>query len=360
MQKAIGKNHIYSYDLIRIIALLSVIMVHVSAPYVTDPNATSKVFLIGNVFESLSRFGVPFFVMLSGALILDEKRDFPFKKMFRYCTNILVLLYFWSFAYAFIFKILKPALSHEPVSMKVFIEACILGHYHLWYLFMIIGLYLITPILKAFVKKENIKIVQWFLILALGFQFLTPICNFVINRFITSGDVFQTFTNQFGVQFVSQFTAYYLLGWYIANIPIEKKNRIRLYIAGFITFWFTLVFSQTMITPKRLVYNPCYDNLSINILIYSTALFVFLHYYFQKHEIRRHTTLIYNLSQLTFGVYIIHVIILGAVAIIVPKVFGIRNVILLILLNFTITIILSFTAAFIMSKIPFIKKLVKF
>ena len=66
-------------DLLRIIAISAVVMIHVSASYVTNANSLLD-FTVGNIFDSVSRLGVPLFLMISGALILDENKEFNCKK----------------------------------------------------------------------------------------------------------------------------------------------------------------------------------------------------------------------------------------------------------------------------------------
>jgi surface polysaccharide O-acyltransferase-like enzyme len=61
------KNHL---DLLRAIACLSVVMIHVSAEYVVRGSAGAD-FWLGNLLDSLSRAGVPLFVMISGAAKCD-------------------------------------------------------------------------------------------------------------------------------------------------------------------------------------------------------------------------------------------------------------------------------------------------
>jgi hypothetical protein len=58
-------------DLLRAIACLSVVMIHVSAEFVVRGSAGPD-FWVGNLLDSLSRAGVPLFVMISGALMLNK------------------------------------------------------------------------------------------------------------------------------------------------------------------------------------------------------------------------------------------------------------------------------------------------
>ncbi|MDD6466906.1 MAG: acyltransferase family protein [Erysipelotrichaceae bacterium] len=86
-------NRIYYLDVLRVIACLSVIMVHSSAPYVVK-NIGSFNFLIGNIFNSITRIGVPLFVMISGALMLDKNYQFSIEKLMKHITRMFVFLVF--------------------------------------------------------------------------------------------------------------------------------------------------------------------------------------------------------------------------------------------------------------------------
>lgn len=74
-----SKNRIFYLDILRVIACLSVIMIHSSAEYVTNDIGSFN-FWIGNLFDSLTRIGVPIFVMISGALMLDKNYQYETKK----------------------------------------------------------------------------------------------------------------------------------------------------------------------------------------------------------------------------------------------------------------------------------------
>lgn len=353
-----SNKRIVSYDIIRIFAVLAVVMIHASSGFVADFPARSANFVFGNILDSISRVGVPLFVMLSGALMLNENKDIPPKRMFKYVLNIIVLIFSWSLLYSVISQILYPLLTKKPISFTEFWDCFIFSKYdYLWYLFMLIGLYLITPILRSFVKKANAKVVLYFIILSLVFSFSVPLCNFLVNSITETVDFVQTYADKFYMGFVGQFTAYYLLGWYITNIEIKRKHRFILYGVGFMGLLVTILGTQLFINDTNEIYKLFYSNTSINILCYSTAVFVFLFYCFKNKKyseksIKRITTL----SKLTFGVYIMHPMVM-----IIENIFiNIEIAFIRIPLNWLVAVSVSFIAAYILSKIPVLKKLVKF
>lgn len=96
----VKNNRIVHMDVVRVIACFAVIMIHSSAPYVIE-NFGSLNFWIGNIFDGLARIGVPLFVMVSGALMLDEKYNFSKQKLIEHIKNdyifyflVLLLLHY--------------------------------------------------------------------------------------------------------------------------------------------------------------------------------------------------------------------------------------------------------------------------
>ena len=71
----------YSLDIARIVAIMAVAMIHCSANFVIHFNLFSTEFILGNIFDAASRVGVPLFLMISGALFLDERKDITLKSM---------------------------------------------------------------------------------------------------------------------------------------------------------------------------------------------------------------------------------------------------------------------------------------
>ena len=88
-------RRVVSLDLIRTVAALMVVMIHCSSPFVKSFETASREFVLGNFFDGISRAAVPLFVMTSGALLLDERREFSVKKFYgKNVKNLVLLLVF--------------------------------------------------------------------------------------------------------------------------------------------------------------------------------------------------------------------------------------------------------------------------
>lgn len=344
-----NKTRDSSLDITRIIAVLAVIMIHTSANFVISFKTSSIEFIWGNIFDSIARMGVPLFVMISGSLMLDENKDLQIKSLFlRNIKNIVLLLILWSAIYCSVYQVFLPLLNNESISYSKIIVSLINGHYHMWYLYMIIGLYLITPFLREFVKKENKRLVLLFITIALVSQFTLPLLN-GLTLICGTFTHLTKFIEKFNLGFFGGFTAYYLVGWYIIHIGI--KNKRKFYCLGIIALLALILYVQ--ITKD---YANAYSNMNILVFMYSTSVFLALNNKHKKELTVKNKKTIEYLSKLSFGAYIIHPL----CQTLIEKVTAYSTAPLIyILCYFTIVTTLSFTVCFALSKLPIVKKAVR-
>lgn len=336
-----------SLDLIRIVAVLAVVMIHTSAGFVTSYDINSTEFMAGNILDGISRIGVPLFVMVSGSLMLDEKKSVSIKRILSHNTaNILFLLIFWSGFYCACFSLAIPLIKGETIALRNILSAFIGGHYHLWYLFMMIGLYLITPFLREFVRKDNKQLVEIFITIALLTQFTVPILKEVASVWDDANFIIQ-YIEKFCFDFYGGYTAYYIIGWYIVHIGVNKKYV--LYILGAFSVVATVVYVQLTMD-----YANGYSNYNAFIFFYAVAVFTMLNsasIVEVSESVKKYIVL---LSKLTFGVYVIHpfyLSLIGQVFVYTRRPFA------YILCDFLICCILSFASCLVGSKVPVIRKL---
>ncbi len=350
-----GRN--FGLDLARAVAILAVALIHASAFFLTSYGRETVEFSVGNLFDSAARIGVPLFLMISGALMLDETRPITVKKILgKYVKNILLLLYFWSLLYAVVTQILLPIYTDTPVSIRGFLAALLYGHYHMWYLFMVVGLYLVTPFLRAFVKRENRQLVQLFLVLAVLMQFVPTVCTALskCSNLWASIDVLPYFTrwlSQFKLSFFSQYTAYYVLGWYITHMGVSTPwKRYVWYGASAVSLLTTIWFVQMSGD-----YANGYSELNLLILVYSSGVFLLLNQIGQP--LGKATRIgVLALSKSSFGIYIIHPIVLELLRMAVPYH---RIPALYIVVSYVVVLAISWVVTVLISKLPVLKHTVR-
>lgn len=137
---------------IRSIGAILVVCLHSASEHMYSIGYGSAEWWFVNAINGLSRCAVPLFVMASGAVFLDKaKCDEDFAGFYsKRIKRIAVPLVFWTVIYI-IFGILVNKVSLTNVKyFKNLLESLYNGkpYYHLWYLYMLIGLYLVIPFIQ--------------------------------------------------------------------------------------------------------------------------------------------------------------------------------------------------------------------
>lgn len=344
-------------DWAKIVGILMVVMIHTTTLSFHQQPVGSTGFVWSWLLDSLSHAGVPLFVMASGMFLLDESRPVPLRKAVRrYALPLAGLFVFWSVAYAAINKVIQPMLfEHAALSGAMLGEfgmACLEGTYHLWFLPMIVGLYLITPLLRRFVRQESRNLVRWFLLLAGVVQFLLPTLWIFLEA--ATGASFAKAAENGALPFVSGYTFYYVLGWYIATMP-RPERPWRWYLAGAVgllgmlggTWWLSARAGE----PEDALLQP----LTLFCGLYGVGLFAF--FSFAGRNWKPHAALT-GISRLIFGVYIVHVEVQSLFRVVFPYP-ETGSPLVYFLLQWLAVTGISLVLCLVMSRIPGLKKLIR-
>ena len=137
----------------RIVAVFAVILLHTAGIVVNESDLGSEYWWIGNLYDSLVRWCVPVFLMVSGALLLDPNKDEDLGTFYiKRASRILVPVLFWS-AFFLLWAIVKGNLaSLADLSARLLSGK---PHYHMWFLYMIVPLYLFAPFFRKIVANSN-------------------------------------------------------------------------------------------------------------------------------------------------------------------------------------------------------------
>ena len=350
MNKSTLKNkRIEYFEWLRVFSCFSVVVLHVSGQKWYSSQILSHEWKIFNFYNSIVRFGVPIFFMISGTIFLEK--DISFGIMLnKYIKSIYIKLLFWSFFYSLREKIIYK--NNYKKTFLIFLN----GHIHLWYLFRICGLYLVTPFLKQIVKKE--KLFKIFLVLHLFFCLLFP--NLLIVLFYNSKDYYKTLKDiisKIGLNgFLNHNQMYYIFGFYLNRYNIKPLFRIIFYFLGIIgnTFTFQLTYYISFKENKKIHF---YSGFFINVFIASIGIFIFFKYNFNNLKCKKNIKeFIQKLGRLTFGIYIIHPFVIGEF----NRRYNINTLsfepLYSVPINSLITFLISLILVYIMKLIPFINQ----
>lgn len=141
-------------DALRVAAAVAVVFLHVAAePVVFVKDRSSPAWWTGNLIDSATRWCVPIFVMLSGALLLARRGESTRDFFTRRVRRLAIPLVAWSAAYiAFRAWRVGSWPRWEWIGDRLLHGR---PEYHMWYVFMTLGLYLLTPLLRVFVARAG-------------------------------------------------------------------------------------------------------------------------------------------------------------------------------------------------------------
>jgi len=135
----------------------SVVLVHIF--YQTDMYYSSSCSfeLLADIYLAIKNaffmWGVPIFFMISGYLLLPPEKEIPLKKLFgKYVLRIAIAL----FIFGSLFSILELLFSTKTLRLSFLLEALSMTATrntwaHLWYLYALLGVYIVLPLLKMMV-----------------------------------------------------------------------------------------------------------------------------------------------------------------------------------------------------------------
>ena len=346
----------YHLDYLRVFASISIILLHVVAQDWYSFEVTSTAWNFYNMCNGATRWGVPVFVMISGALFLP--REISVKTLYKkYIFRMAIAYIVWTLFYAIAIPIVNMIFKEGyHITFVEFIGSFISGAYHLWFLPMIIGIYMCFPLIKQLTKNDNL--IKYFLMLAFIFCFIKTQFDLVTNNLLSSNIqiVFENITTvfkNFNVNLVFGYVSYFILGFYLNKTEISKKHRTIIYIFGVaglvLTILLNLFAAKNAGTPSEEFYN----SFSLNVFLMSVAIFIWFKYNTKGTE--RLNKIVISLSKYSFCVYLVHVFIIQSLTAIgfssetVHPVFSVPATLIF-------TTVISYFISFILNKIPIIKK----
>lgn len=341
-----------AYDVMRVAAIMAVIIIHVSSQHIVDafPSAWWEV---SNICDSMVRWGVGVFFMISGALFLDLSRHKTTKELYmKNIFRLVKLFVLWSLLYALYAYAINPSMSAGKFMSKM-----VMGPYHFWFLKMMVGLYIITPILRKVVSDRRTE--RYFIIVTFVVAFITPWLA-VLTGFYShyAQRLFYYNMEDMGIGVVAPYVLYFVLGHYLSTYPHGKRNRHCTYVLGALGMVMTAVATHVVSHHSGAFSKAFFNNNSPFILFMAVAIFTFLfnRYHGQSHA---HRSTVAALSRCTLGIYLVHVLVLNVFSDLLGVDSYTLHPVLGIPLLSLVVFALSLLVTVILLRIPIMKKLVQ-
>ena len=348
------KKHIAYLEVLRLVACILVVGVHVSAFNLEQVPVESLNFKVMNGLDCLSILGVPLFVMISGALFLAPSYEITVKKFYtRKIPRIVFLYFFWLLFYNVVnFLENGTVWNFTNVKKQIVLESLLgKGMYHMWYLPMLAVLYLLTPFLKSFAADK--KKCMLFCALGFGYSILLPTALKFEFPYRT---IVESLYNQFDCSFFGGYVTYYVLGHalheYVPKLSAQKKAALGL--GGVIAMGIEIAVCNAWSVKTGIMSTILNTPFSVTAFIGAAAIFLLLR---DGVSGRKQEELSGKLAGLTLGIYLIHPLFLriygwlGGTTLFAPAAIAVPLIIVLITL-------VSGAAVYVLSKIPVVKKIV--
>ena len=342
-------------DLIRTLAIFLVVLLHASNEALQASSVPAAYWWTAVVYKSLSLSCVPLFVMLSGALLLQPaKLDEPIRVFLKKRLSRIGLAFaFWSAVYlAWSFFITQTPVTLSNIGLGIIRDLFTGAYYQFWFIYLLIGLYLITPILRVVIAKGDPKIIRYLILLWFIGVAIVPLTQFASGNTLNSA-----------VFLIGGFIGYFVLGIYLQNVKLRSALLYVLLILGIASTVFGI---WLMYYPLNALGqdNFFFGYLAINVIIGSVALFLILLKFRPDWPGTNHATaskVVQAISKNTLPIFLFHVIILetferGLLGFKLS--FTTLNPIIEIPLLAVLTFFITLGLVLLMKKVPVLRKLI--
>ncbi|MBR5289153.1 MAG: acyltransferase family protein [Clostridia bacterium] len=313
---AIRSGRLWPLDLLRILAAFGVVVLHTTPLPDVLGGVHSAQWQAAVSLSILFRWCVPVFFMISGALFLSPERPFSMHRLYKKTIlRISLSFLFWSALYALVHCL------RTGKGKWTFLNQLVRGHYHMWYIFAILALYMLTPLVREMTK--NRKMTQYFLLLGFVFTFLLPqLFSFLFLFPLPHEDVFasvRSAVTQLNPLSGIHALYYFVLGDYLSRSGIGKTLRRLLYLCGAAGCVLSIALTLWHCGAIGEISALFYDVSALPVLMMAASVFVFFRERFSAFDPSpRAARIVTELAACSFGVYLLHPLIMESMQLSMP------------------------------------------
>lgn len=287
----------YRLDLLRVISMIMVVIIHIANYYCRAFNDIDKISYLGAlIFNTISRISVPFFFMISGATLLSKKYDKDKNKeriIKKIITLIVITIIYFIWDKYYMNKDINIIYLLNKPEKKL-----------LWFMYAIIGIYISLPFIKCMVDKmgkdeDKLFVILWLMFngilkgLNIGNTYLIPIIS--------------------GTYYLEYFIIGHMIIKYYDYIRKNKNNKLLL-ITSIISFIIVVILTYFISINNGEHFTKLLTYSNALIMVASLSSFIYLYFNIKDKEY----IIISKLSNLSFGIYLFHAIILDFIMKLIP------------------------------------------
>lgn len=291
-------------DYLKFFAILGVLGIHCSSLLLDDKYLFTLAWHESVVCASFSRFAIILFVMASGYLLLRKYQ--PITTIPRRLKRILIPYIFWLFVYAIVKVVFKDVLGSSWTIMGLL---SYMGNAFLnpldvsvqfWYVYMILGLYLLSPVLSNWIQHADIRDIEYFL----AIWVLVSLLQFMNTDTIIL-DYLRYFTGSIG---------YFILGYYLTikdnELLTRKRFGLILFILGSIITILGTILLSYMGSTQSLFFIRLGD-ITPGACLQAVGLFIIIRNIDYSRVGEKINGIVIRISRDCYGIYLVNILVLN-------------------------------------------------
>ena len=348
-------DRIVYIELLRILATMAVIMIHVTAIMIGNNEIGTVSWNISVVYNSLTRWCIPLFFMISGCCFLNREGELSVKEIIKkYVLRLLVVLIIFGLFYCFF----DLWIYNETIDFKQILLApfnVLSGHtgYHLWYLYDMILIYFMIPILQKIVKHTDKKLLEYCLLIYVIFELLVTYFNSLVKYMPVLSEVLEI---NFEFPDLLGYIGCFMGGYYISHYELSKRVRNLVYVVGGVGLLIMPLGNWILSKIQGIYISVFADYNGLFSVMLAVTLFILLKSKEEHIKESKFAGWIANLGRSTFGIYLVHVMIVSIVFHKLPIDLLKYNSTLTIVALTIFVFIISYILVYVIKKIPILKK----
>lgn len=288
-------------DAIRVFAMFCVIISHTAAEFLRQ-NYHSSTWHFANVLTAITSVNVPLFIMISGALLLHSSHTDSIRYTYqKRLPKLIVPFLVWSVVAAFCYQAYP---NFIPNWKRFFVSLVYLPNQPtgiaLWFMYAIISLYIIAPLIKAMTDHLSKRHIEYLLII----WFITnTILPTIASALPAKLKPIFTYYPEGNLIFIGGYLGYFVLGYYLTMVKIPKQKWL------YLTELITVILMSALTWIQTTLHGTYTDSFkpvtSFLVVILASAVFLS----FKSHPGTEHKwwqKLVTFYTPLSFGIYLFH------------------------------------------------------
>ncbi len=258
--------------------------------------------------------------------------------------KIIIPLIFWSVIYYLYKNHFINIFFYKNIRSEMITFVQNASYYHLYFLYYLIGLYVISPILRIFLQNASKVEILYYI----AIWFVGTVIYPTVQRF---------FGINFGIPLstVNGIVGYYILGYYFHNFELSKNMKICVILFGLIGLVSTIIGTYILTLYSNVPNEYFYEYLNISVILSAVMVFISGKNINYSGSMNKFYS---SISSYSFGIYLIHPIIMEQLS----SKFGINYSFIHPIIGIPVSVIcifcLSYICVFFMKKVPIVKNVV--